>query len=218
MTATWLQVGRVPLMPISPRQAADDVLDRAFSVLAHSNTVSDSLLADDLRRFALAQGVAALDTYLHWAIADAPLDKGMPSKLKSLDVPFEDLIALSDAVLADRNTIRPRVRARKVLERVTLTMSFQSSRGVETAMLMLGVRKAFNKISAEIKPSQTPSETMKRLNRIVHRRNQIVHEGDLQRQSRPQKVKREKIVAHDIKTDLDWIRSLVVAVDSVLTA
>ncbi|MCB0927118.1 MAG: hypothetical protein KDB70_04165 [Mycobacterium sp.] len=179
--------------------------------------MADTQVADDMRRHALAQGVAALDTYLHWAIADVSLDS-VPNALKKLEIPFEDLIVLSEAVVADRAKIRPKVRARHVLERVTLTMSFQSSRGVETAMHLLGIRNVFKKVADHIQPHQAPADIKERLDRIVRRRNQIVHEGDLQRQSRPQNIKREVTSHGRIADDLRWIRSLVVAVDAVATS
>ncbi len=50
--------------------------------------------------------MAALDTYFHWAIADAPL-VNMPSALRNLEIPFEDLIALSEAMVANREKIGP---------------------------------------------------------------------------------------------------------------
>ncbi|MCF8610197.1 hypothetical protein L5G28_08500 [Gordonia sp. HY285] len=200
-------------MTLTPLQSAVDVLDRAGSLLLAADAVPDPLVADDMRRFALAQGVAALDTYLHWAIADVPL-KNMASALKSLDVPFEELISLSEAVVANRDKIRPKVRARGALERVILTMTFQSSRGVEQAMAFLGIRKAFAKISPHMVPAHKPSDVKERLNRIVHRRNQIVHEGDLQRQSRPQSIKREPADKVKIGADLAWLRMLVLAVDA----
>ena len=77
-----------------------------------------------------------------WAIADVPL-KQMPAALERLEVPFGDMVSLSEAVLADRTRIRPGVRARHALERVILTKTFQSSRGVEEGMLLLGVRNGF---------------------------------------------------------------------------
>ena len=203
-------------MPISPHQAATDVMDRADALLAHASTTTDPLVADDTRRAAIALGVAALDTYLHWALADSPLER-MPSALKAIDVPFGDLVDLSEAVVKDRAKIRPKVRARGILERALLKLTFQSSRGVEEAMLMLGKRKAFFKISNEIQPSQGAQDVRDTLNRIVHRRNQIVHEGDLQRQSRPQQIKREPAVTATIQADLHWLRALIDAIDKVLT-
>lgn len=203
-------------MPISPLQASTDVIDRADALLGHASGVQDPVVSDDIRRSALALGVAALDTYIHWAIADTPLEK-LPGALKALDVPFGDLVDLSEAMVKDRTKIRPKVRARGVLERVILKLTFQSSRKVESGMQMLGVRNAFSKISVEIVPPQAPQDIKNRLDRIVHRRNQVVHEGDLQRQSRPQRVKREVADAAAIQADLNWLRTLIEAIDKVLT-
>lgn len=202
-------------MTLSPLQAAQDVLDRAEALLAAADQVSVPLVSEDMCRFALAQGVAALDTYIHWAIADVPF-KQMPKALARLEVPFGDMVALSDAVLKKRATIRPGVRARHALERVILTKTFQSSRGVEEGMLLLGVRNAFEKISKEISPHQQSADLKATLNRIVMRRNQVVHEGDLQRKSRPQVVRRERVNADSIKADIVWLRTLIEAIDKVL--
>jgi hypothetical protein len=202
-------------MTLSPLQAAQDVLDRAEALLAAADQVSVPLVSEDMCRFALAQGVAALDTYLHWAIADVPLKK-MPTALARLEVPFGDMVALSDAVLKKRATIRPGVRARRALERVILTKTFQSSRGVEEGMLLLGVRNAFAKISHEVTPHQQSADLKARLDRIVMRRNQVVHEGDLQRRSRPQVINRERVKVDSIRADIAWLRTLIMAIDKVL--
>lgn len=140
----------------------------------------------------------------------------MPSALKGLDVPFGDLVDLSEAMVQNRARIRPKVRARGVLGRVILELTFQSGRGVEDAMRMLGKRNAFNKISIKILPPQQAADIKDRLNRIVHRRNQVVHEGDLQRQSRPQRIRREPTDNAVIQADLDWLRTLIAAIDKVL--
>lgn len=203
-------------MTLTPTQAATDVLDRADQILATARTVADPLVADDLKRHALAQGVAALDTYLHWAVNDAPLEE-MPNALSRLDVPFSELVALSEAMVADRDRIRPKVRVRGVLERLILKKTFQSVRGVEAAMQMLGVNGAFTKISEEIQPHQPKADIEERLTRIVHRRNQVVHEGDLQRQSRPQSIKRERVDNDSVEDDLVWLRLFLMAIDTVLS-
>lgn len=202
-------------MTLSPLQAAQDVLDRAEALLDSADEVSAPLVFEDMCRFALAQGVAALDTYVHWAIADVPF-KQMPAALARLEVPFGDMVALSDAVLENRTRIRPSVRARRVLERVILTKTFQSSRGIEEGMLLLGVRNAFAKISHEITPHQQSGELKTRLDRIVLRRNQVVHEGDLQRKSRPQGISRERVNVDSIREDIAWLRTLIEAIDKVL--
>ena len=86
-------------MPIRPIQAANDVFARAERLASHATRVKDPLIADDMRRSALALGVAALDTYLHWAIADAPLGGTLPTALANLEVPFGDMVDLSEEVV-----------------------------------------------------------------------------------------------------------------------
>ena len=55
-----------------------------------------------------------------------------------------------------------------------------------------------------------------RLNRIVHRRNQIVHEGDVRRADRPQAVNLNDITAESTRADIEWLKGLVKAADRVV--
>lgn len=80
---------------------------------------------------------------------------------------------------------------------------------------MIGVAKAFPSLSSVIVPSQTPNVIKEHLNRLTHRRNAIVHEGDLARLMRPQTIKRGGMIATDVRIELDWIRTFVVAVDLI---
>lgn len=53
-------------MPVTPHQAALDVLDRAEALLKlDRGTETVKLVEYDIRRQALAMGVAALDTWMH---------------------------------------------------------------------------------------------------------------------------------------------------------
>lgn len=203
-------------MTIKPLQAAEDVFARADSLMKTAAAVKDALVVDDMRRSALAFGVAALDTYLHWAISDAPLSGSIPTAMKRLEVPFSEMLDLSEAVVQNREKIRPMVRTRNTLERVILQHTFQSPKGVADAMLILGKRNAFVKIASEIRPHQSAAEIQARLGALAGRRNQVVHEGDLQRQSRPQNVRRESVDPVEVERDLLWLRSLVAAIDAVL--
>ena len=59
-----------------------------------------------------------------------------------------------------------------------------------------------------------PTEDIEdKLNQIVFRRNQIVHEGDIMRSSRPQKLKYNKIDHSKIKDDVEWLNLLINSID-----
>lgn len=64
-------------------------------------------------------------------------------------------------------------------------------------------------------PTQTHAAITGKLNALSHRRNKIVHEGDLRRLVRPQKVTRSQLLRADVDADLAWIGDFLVAVDTV---
>lgn len=205
-------------MVAKPKDAADDVFRRARSLTAAANRVSDPETAEDLYRMGLALGVAALDTYLHWAVRRVSLEQ--PTKaLGTITIDFIDLIETGKASVEARNAgilDRPKVRARNVLNRKLRTMTFQNPAGVENAMRLLGCKDFWRSIAKEMPNNPTPEDVKTRLSRVADHRNRIVHEGDLKHLQRPQKIEREKLNQTAVLDDITWLEELVRAVDAVL--
>ncbi|TFF10546.1 hypothetical protein [Cellulosimicrobium funkei] len=173
-------------------------------------------MSTDLRRQAWAMGVAAIDTYLHWVVHRVDLGKPLPKDLRKLEVSFEDLLAMGQASVDARKANRrdrPQVRARNVLHRRILTDTYQSSRGVETALRMAGVRDCWGQLSRTL--SEPKQDLMDHLNMLSQRRNSIVHEGDIKRMSRPRALKHQELDAAEVLKQLDWIRSFLGALDAL---
>jgi hypothetical protein len=96
-------------MPVTPLQAAFDVLDRAESLLTlDPGTETATLIEYDLRRQALAMGVAALDTWMHWVIRRVELT-ALSSRLGRLEVPFSTLVEMG------QKSVRPDAKCRSRL-------------------------------------------------------------------------------------------------------
>lgn len=166
---------------------------------------------------ALTLGVAALDSYLHWAIRRVDL-KSMPRKLASIEVTFGDLVEMGSKSVQARKQDkddRPATRARNVLNEKLLTMTFQNARQVEAALAMIGITKSWSRIVEAMPSETTAAELQERLNSLSHRRNKIVHEGDLLRQMRPRAVKRELITFDFVSESLAWLRSFIEAIEVV---
>ncbi len=165
-------------------------------------------------------GVAALDTYMHALVNQrAYWTSPMPKGLAQLDVRFDDLVALADgAVDARRRGVdgRPRVAAKNALQKRLLRETFQKFDSVSDALAMAGASKVWSAVAAQMAPTTTPAAIKNRLDRIVARRNQIVHEGDLQRQSRPRHPRLNGITTTEASGDVDYVASLVRAIDSVV--
>lgn len=205
-------------MPVSPLQASQDVLDRARQLLTlDPGSESVSLLQYDVRRQAIVMGVAALDTWMHWSIRSVSFDSLSP-KLAGLEIGFGDLVGMGQASLSARRTgknDRPAVRARNVLNERILKMTFQSAKQWEDGFALLGIKKGLTRTGAAMPVPQTHDAVSKRLNELSHRRNKIVHEGDLRRLVRPQKIVRSQLLRQAVDADLDWIGDFLVAADSV---
>lgn len=206
-------------MAVSPLAAASDVLDRAQAMLQlDSGTESASLVEYDVRRQALALGVAGLDTWMHWALARVDL-ASLSKRMAGLEVPFSAVVEMGSASVAARKLgrkDRPATRARNVLTQKLLTMTFQSSRQWDIGCQMLGVSNGLTLVAGALQPALTRKQAEQRLDNLSHRRNRIVHEGDLLRQSRPRRIVRSALPRPEVDADLAWIRAFLHAAEAQL--
>jgi hypothetical protein len=194
--------------------AANDVLARARGLLALDAPNLADLVREDIRRASLALGVAALDTYMHWAIRSVSFAHPLPKELAKVPVKFGKMLAMADgSVAARKNGIanRPQVQARNALNEQLLTMTFQGSAQIEKGLKLLDKKDIWRNLAAAIQPASKPADLKARLDEISFRRNMIVHEGDLTRLERPQRIKREAIKGPEVQADLDWLQSFISA-------
>ncbi|ALD11799.1 hypothetical protein AES38_01475 [Clavibacter capsici] len=104
---------------------------------------------------------------------------------------------------------RPMVRARNVLHARVLKDTYQSERGVETALGLAGVTGYWRDLSLHM---GEPSPAIKsHLNSLAARRNSVVHEGDIKRQARPRAIRHKELSAADVRSELDWVRRFIAA-------
>jgi len=206
-------------MPVTPKQAADDCLARAFAIRQQANNAGNA--ADDLARMALVMGVAALDTYMHALIRTClqTASDQVPKALQGLKLDFKELTDLADATVQAQRTdrrSRPWVQVKNALHRALLSQTFQSYEGVGKAMAMAGLSNGWTNIAQQMGNDTSPADIKNRLNQIVKRRNQIVHEGDLRRLVRPRNIEYNQIDAAEVDDDLNWMQQLIDAIDQVV--
>ncbi len=231
---TWLQhyillhhrivVGggaHVPFLPVKASEACIRC-SRRFLALADS-AVPDSKIKDDLRRSALVTAVTGIDSYMHWLVykqLSALRNEGdLPRSFAKLDIPFTELASLADSVLEARSrnvNSRPWVKVKNTMQQRLLKETFQSYDQVSTAFALAGIEKGWTRVATEM--SAQPAEIKARLNGLVHRRNQIVHEADIARSSRPRKLNYSAIQHAQVATDVNWVESLIKSVEKVVSA
>ncbi len=156
-------------------------------------------------------GVASIDTYLHWLVHRVDLSV-LPQELAKLQVSFSDLVDMGKKSVENRNAgivDRPMVRARNVLHKRIMRDSYQSARNVELALQMAGIKAIWSGLAKEM--GEPASDIKTHLNHVSSRRNAVVHEGDIERLSRPQAIRRQDLSAADVRAELDWVRRFVTA-------
>lgn len=92
--------------------------------------------------------------------------------------------------------------------------SFQSWAELEYALELLGIAK----LAAELQDAYATSDFARvrfQLNNIVHRRNLIVHEGDLVRHERGGRVRKYEISRQYVEDSLNFLETLVAKLDTV---
>ena len=154
---------------------------------------------------------------MHWSLRKVDLDN-LSRRLYGLEVPFGTLVDMGDHTTASRSAgiaDRPRVRVRNALNEKLLTMTFQNARQWDHGFDLLGIRSGLTKTGRAMTPAKPKASLETRLNSLSHRRNRVVHEGDLVRKMRPQTVKREKLLRAELDDDMAWVRRFLTAVDTV---
>lgn len=94
-------------------------------------------------------------------------------------------------------------------------MTFQSAKEWDDGFALLGVKSGLATTVSAMSPAETLPVLKDRVNGLSHRRNLIVHEGDLRRLVRPRTVTRNKLSRTEVDDDLAWIRRFLVAADSI---
>ena len=211
-------------MPFHPIDAANACVRRARTFLALADgQLPDAKIKTDLRRSALVLAVTAVDSYMHWLvyrrISEVRREGDLPKLLAKLEVPFSDFASLADATIKARREdrdLRPWVQVKNAVQRRLLKETFQSYEQVGQALSLAGIDKGWSRTADALGIKADDIKT--RLNHLVHRRNQIVHEGDIKRASRPQKLQYNDVGQVNVAADVDWIEQLVAAIEQVVAA
>lgn len=209
-------------MPFHPINASDACLRRSRRLLAlATNELPDAKVKNDLRRSALVMAVTAVDSYMHWLvyrqISEVRKEGDLPKSLAKLDLPFTDIALLADATIRGRKDgvdTRPWVQVKNAMQKRLLKETFQSYEQVATAFSWAGIEKPWSRVAAKL--GIQANDIKSQLNALVHRRNQIVHEGDITRASRPHKLKYNEVDHAQVAADVDWIAALIQAVEQVV--
>ncbi|WP_146095668.1 HEPN domain-containing protein [Xanthomonas arboricola] len=202
--------------------SADAVLVlRDQASLTPDDFSSDAL--EDLLRSAITFGVSAIDRYVHERIVKAFVTAFRSSKLtknqREFQVPATLAIEIVTRVHSANRTdhsIRPANEIRKVVQKTLHKRPFQSWREIEYGFSLIGVKDLGKTLRTAHSLSIDDLENLKnQLNKIVARRNQIVHEGDLPRHERGGQVYAQDIRRLWVEESLEFIEGFAFRLEAI---
>ena len=134
---------------------------------------------------------------------------------------FDQLLELADqstgAAKKPSHELRSRVGVKRQLRDRLLRETFQTYDDVSKALGMAGQGGKWELIGTRLDPLLAPAEIKERLNAIVARRNQIVHEGDYERLERPRRATLNEITYKQAKDEIDFLAELIDAIHDVVS-
>ncbi len=177
-------------------------------------------------RAALAASVSALDRYCHEVVLSRVMaqlrrsESNWPRELKKLTLP----ISVTKTAVAHARVRRGRgggVRTRPMnIVRHALQDQFhryltmQNPDDIARAFNMVGIDSLWSQCGKRL--GRKPGTLIDHLRNIVARRNQIVHEGDIRRFRRGQRLVLNEIDIRRIQRDIKLIRDVVGSIDYLL--
>lgn len=181
-------------------------VDELLAIHKYLETQVAKQITDNLLRAALTMIVSAIDTSVHELIICAIMYELREDKaIFEIEDVRVSVYAYKEAELEDRlRLIESELRRQYAKE------SFQSSRQVENALSKVGISKIWSKLSDIL--GQPPEDIKRKLDLLVHRRNQIVHEGDLDHLHNLQEIRRQ-----DLDQILQYTRDIVNAIIKIYT-
>jgi len=183
---------------ISRFEASISQVEELLVIHNYLQSVPNTQITDNLLRAALTMLVSAIDTSIHELIINAIKFELIENKsVFQIDNIKIGIFVFRGSDLENRlRLIESELRKQYAKE------SFQSSRQIESVLATIGITKIWTKLSNIL--NQRPEDIKTSLDLLVRRRNQIVHEGDLDHLHNLQEIKRQ-----DIETSLQFTKNMV---------
>jgi len=182
---------------ISRFESSISQVDELLAIHYYLQSVPVTQVTDNILRAALSMIVSAIDTSVHELIVNAIMYEIKEDKsVFKIDNIRIGISASKETDLGNRLRI-----IESELRRQYTKESFQSSRQIESALATIGINKIWKKLSDIT--GQPPQDIKIKLDLLVRRRNQIVHEGDLDHLHSLREIERE-----DLERSLEFAKEL----------
>lgn len=148
-------------------------VDELLAIYRYIHANSEIPAKDNILRAALTMLVSAIDTSVHELVISAVVRKLIDG---------QHVFDISKQLVSIQCILEPEPSQRIAMAEADIRRqyakeTFQSSRQLETVLASIGINKIWSRLSGRL--GNTPEEIKLKLDLMVRRRNQIVHEADL---------------------------------------
>jgi hypothetical protein len=206
-------------------------------IVGLGNQGAISLALDEILRSEIVHGVSCLDTYIHELVQSEIVEiycgnRPKPKKYEDITISldsfsgfllnfYQDLeisYGLEISVENLKKFLTERTRQRWLENEIAKThrnKTFQGSRQIEAAIQLISDVKLWQRVGEKL--NMSPSDVKDQLDVVVRRRNQIVHEADIDTSLLLTFGTREKypINRSDVDKSLEFIEDFSVAVSEL---
>ncbi len=164
---------------------------------------------DEILRAELVLIVSALDCYIHDAVRNGMLEVfegnfDTNPKFESYSIP---LSSVKELMLTNSEDDKKQIIS-AAIKKISSQYSYQSARSIENALQLISLKGIWSLIKDEM--LLTPKEIKDTLGVIIHRRNKVAHEADLDRIS----GLKTEISRSDLDDIFSFIEKLVQAIEN----
>ena len=205
--------------------------NHALLILREKSPVSLNEFRQDelseILRAAIVSSVSALDRYCHDELLARVInkmgcsDKKWPAELKKVSLPLSFVKrAVKNAKLRKGKGGRVRTRPMHIVkqglqEKFHKDLTLQRPEDIATAWSMVGIKSLWSRCGKNM--NERADEVKDHLNRIIKRRNEIAHEGDIRRVRNSGKIIVNPIDIDGVQSDIKWLRNLVNSMEKMLS-
>ncbi len=160
-------------LPFRRFEASVSQVDELLAIYRYIHANSAIPAKDNILRAALTMLVSAIDTSVHELVISA-LVRRLTNKINSFDI-SKQFVSIQ-CILETEPSLRIAMAESDIRKQFSKE-TFQSSRQIEAALSSIGINRIWTRLSAHLR--DRPDEIKLKLDLMVRRRNQIVHEADL---------------------------------------
>ncbi len=172
--------------------------------------------ASELLRSAIVSAVSALDRYMH-EITNTKCSYLLRKRPKTIPAALLKLEKSATATLKGANPIS-KTAQRKLIREKLHEKTMQGSGQIDICLQLIGMSGFWNAIASNMGSNLTAKDVKERLNNIVKRRNQIVHEADLIIKPKLANIKLREISREDVEHQIKFIVTFVEKADALFEA